>query len=437
VTNRKLVVVGGLLLALVSALVPAQGRAALQEQQQEQKPPAYTRAEYDAFVAAQKEANAQQRLRLLNDFTAKYPESDLRPYTYQLLYTTYNELKNFPKTVEYIDKVLDLGDRIDLLSQLQALYMRATVFEFAFSPRDPDAREGLQRATDAAKRGMEVLGKAEKPQNATDEQWAQFTKLASIQFETTAGFAALQLKDYVAAAAEFRDALAIDPNLGPTWYRLGVAYLQQEPPRYQDGFWAIARSIALKIPNDAQVRSYLKTQVQRYQLTACDKEVEAQMNELIALATSSVQRPMDYRIPSAQELAAARENGANFMQVLQGGGREAKLMWLAMCGLEFPEVVGKVISVGEGNDSVIVQLYLGTTNEETLAGETPNMEVIIKGEPRAKLLKKDDPLKFSATLVNYSPDPFMVYWDKATIAEDFLPADQGQSGKRPRKRPGS
>ncbi len=34
------------------------------------------------------------------------------PYVLQLYYTTYNELKNYPKTIDYADKLVALGDKV-------------------------------------------------------------------------------------------------------------------------------------------------------------------------------------------------------------------------------------------------------------------------------------------------------------------------------------
>ena len=50
-----------------------------------------------------------------------------------------------------------------------------------------------------------------------------------------------------------------------TYFRLGVAYLSTTPPQSMDGFWALARSVSLKGPSQAQVQKYLRGQLSNYQ----------------------------------------------------------------------------------------------------------------------------------------------------------------------------
>lgn len=411
--------------------------------QEQPKPPSYTRAEYDAFEAARLETNPQQRILKLDDFLAKYPASELLPFALQLYYPTYQQLRNYPKTIEYADKLLALGDKIDAGSQFQALYTRAVVFEFALNLRDPNAPQALRGAVEAAKKGLEVLPKVPKPEQATQEQFDQGRKVATLQFLLTGGFASLQLKDYPGAIEGYSKALELDPNPPLSWYRLGIAHMQSEPQQFEAGAWAMARALALKFPDDrlqTQVRNYLRAQLLKYQGTACDNLIDPQLNELVQLATASTQRPEGYHIPTSAEIARSREDAAGFLKNLQTGGEQAKVTWLAMCGLEFPEVAGKVIEVADGNDSVQLKLFLGATPEETEAGQTANMELKVVGQPAARLLKKDDAVRFSATLAKFTPDPFTVGWENAKINPEDLPEDKPQPpkkapAKRPAKRP--
>ena len=95
---------------LLSALVwtcmlvhPATTRA---QAPADQAKPTYTIPEYNAFQAANAEKDPTARLKLLDDFGAKFPSSTLNPYVYQLYIKTYTDLKNYPKVIEYADKVI-------------------------------------------------------------------------------------------------------------------------------------------------------------------------------------------------------------------------------------------------------------------------------------------------------------------------------------------
>src|ERR1700726_3339641 len=91
--------------------------------------PQYTIAEYNAYTAAQSTKDPTQQIKQLDDFVSKYPNSALLIYVYPLYYNAYSQLKNFPKVMEYADKALSLGDKLDAPARYSAYYARA----FAYS----------------------------------------------------------------------------------------------------------------------------------------------------------------------------------------------------------------------------------------------------------------------------------------------------------------
>jgi len=250
-------------------------------------------------------------------------------------------------------------------------------------------------------------------------------------FYYTAGSASYTLKDYASAIKYFKAALAINPTDSLTNYRLGLSYLQSTPPQSLDGFWYLARAIDQKMNDAAKVQDYLRKQILVYEQPGCDSTVDAQLNELLQLAANSSDRPTTYTIPSADDLDKIRK-ASNILTVLadlKAGGDKAKMTWLAICSAEFPEVVGKIIDVTPGTDSVELHLYTGATPEEIEAATTANVDVKVVGQPEASRLQKDDGVRFSGTLVSYDPDPaFMLHWDKAKVNPEDIPAEKG--GKR-------
>jgi len=430
----------GVGLALVAALAIGSPPAAWATPQEAQQPKqTYTRQEYDAYNAAVNEKNAQQRLRLLDEFVAKYPNvsPELLLPAYRSYVLTYNELRNFPKVMESADKMLGFSDRLDAAGKLEPLYLRTLAYNnLPYNEKDPAAREQAQKARDAALQGLQALSALQKPENVTDEQFGQNKKGPQTLFNYTAGIAAMRVRNPKAAVDSFRAAIALDPNGAVTFFQLGVAYLQMEPPDYMDGFWALARSIALKGPGEAQVRSYLRNQMLRYQQASCDKLLDAEMNELLTLAAGSADRPASYRIYSSAELDAARQ-GMTVLSVindLKAGGDKAKLVWLAACGLEFPDVPGKVLEVTLAADSVTLKLFLGATDEEIQAATAPNMEVKVVGQPEAARLEKDEGARFTGSLVSYDQEPFMLHWEKAKVNPEDIPQAKVQPSKQPAKK---
>jgi len=95
-------------------------------QDQQQKPP-YTPAEYNAFLTAHNETDARAKIKLLNDFAAKYPTSALVPGAYRDSYLTYYSMRNYSKTVEYADRLIAFGNKIAPAMRLEGLVARRPI----------------------------------------------------------------------------------------------------------------------------------------------------------------------------------------------------------------------------------------------------------------------------------------------------------------------
>ena len=401
--------------------------------------PQYTMAEYNAFTAAQSTKDPTQQIKALDDFVSKYPNSALLIYVYPLYYNAYSQLKNFPKVIEYADKLLALGDKVEAPVRYQAYYARA----FAYSnmnPVPPDA-DVNKKARQAALDGVKTLNDLKKPDNMSQEDFDKQKKQPAILFNYTAATAAMQLKDYAAAIESYKEVLKLTPDDAITSYRIGQAYMNMTPPQTLDGFWYFAR--ATKNPNQAQanqVKTYLRKLIVNYQQAACDNLTDAELNELLQLASSSPDRPSSYTLPSAADLDAARKDMtiASVIADLKAGGDKGKITWLASCGLEFPDVPGKLLEVTPGSDAVVLKVAFVTSDAEFDSKTTPDMEVKVVGQPDASRLEKDNPVRFTGTLTSYDPDPnFMLHWDKAKVNEEDIPKEKGKKPtKKSTKKPG-
>jgi hypothetical protein len=255
------------------------------------------------------------------------------------------------------------------------------------------------------------------------------------------GFASLQLKDFKAAIEPLKASLALEPKQPVATYRLGQAYLQTNPPQSLDGFWALGRAIALKIPSEASVQKFLRAQMINYQLPSCENQIDPQVKELLALAAASPDRPAGYTIPSAADLAKARE-AANIQTVLadlKAGGDKGKITWLAVCSGEFPEAIAKAYEVVPGanpeTDPIVVKAFVGTTQEEIDASTAPNSELKIVGQPAAARLEKDGVFRFGGALVEYTPDPYQIKWEKVKVNAEDIPEEKKAPAKHPAKHP--
>ncbi len=406
----------------------------------------YTMAEYNAYQAAAAERNPAQQIKLLDDFVAKYPNSALLIYIYPLYYNAYSQIKTWPKVIEYADKLLALGEKAEAPIRYQAYYARA----FAYSnllATSQEVKDQAPKACEAAKAGLKTLGELKKPDNMSEDDFNKQKQQPAILFSYTLAQCSMIQKDYQTAIDSYKAVLEKNPDDAITSYKIGQAYMAMNPPQQMDAFWYFAKAVSAKNANQTQstqVKTYLRKLIANYQGgNVCDNLTDAELNELLQLAGSSAERPAGYKLPSSADLDAARKDMtiASVIADLRAGGDKAKITWLASCGLEFPDVPGKLIEVTPGTDAVQLKVAFVTSDAEFDAKTTPDMDVKVVGQPEAAKLEKDNPVRFTGTLAAYDPDPnFMLHWDKAKVNAEDIPKEKEKKSttkKRPAtKKPG-
>lgn len=400
----------------------------------------YTMAEYNAYQAAAAEKNPTQQIKLLDDFVSKYPNSALLIYIYPLYYQAYSQLKNWPKVMEYGDKLIALGEKAEAPIRYQAYYARA--FAYSNLPQNtPDAQAQAPKACEAAKAGLKTLGELKKPDNMSEDDFNKQKQQPAILFNYTIAQCSMIQKDYQTAIDSYKAVLEKTPDDSVTSFKIGQAYMAMNPPQSMDAFWYFAKAASSKNANQnqaTQVKGYLRKLIANYQGgNVCDTLTDAELNELLQLASTSATRPDTYKLASTADLDAARKDMtiASVIADLKAGGDKAKVTWLASCGLEFPDVPGKLIEITPGSDSVQLKVAFVTSDAEFDAKTTPDMDVKVVGQPEASKLEKDNPVRFTGTLVAYDPDPnFMLHWDKAKVNAEDIPKEKEKKSPT-KKRP--
>lgn len=130
------------------------------------------------------------------------------------------------------------------------------------------------------------------------------------------------------------------------------------------------------------------------------------------------------------------------MPWLQEGGDHGRIMWLATCGLEYPDVPVRVMENRPGTgDSVTLEVFRPSASDPEAAGKemeaatAANMEVHVAGQPDAKRIMKDDYIRFTGTLRSYQPMPFQLTWDNAKVNPEDLPSAAKPAPAPPARRP--
>ena len=222
---------------LICAL-PAAGAFSPAPQPQEESPPASVSEaapaqtspkEMAAFQALVQTRDPQQRLVLVRQFLASYPESSLRSRTYAAGAEAYRMQGNFDQAVEYGEKALELSGRDPLVLILLA----DALAEGAVSTA-PDAQQRLSRAEGYARQALgllpDMLAAAPQPPDVPSGQFRMQREYIEAQPHATLGFIYLRRQDYARAEEELQQATALNrikPN-AVDFLRLGFAHMRQE-----------------------------------------------------------------------------------------------------------------------------------------------------------------------------------------------------------------
>jgi tetratricopeptide (TPR) repeat protein len=156
--------------------------------------PGYTVAEYNAYIAAASAKNPADKITLLDAFVAMFPTSSLLPLAYRNYHDAYFRQKNYPKAIEYVDKLLSMGprrlqeafhDRPDPNAPLLVwLFDRAQAFLMGCDQPELRTPEAYAVARDAAVQGQQELSRLQKPSPMMADAQATMKKNMGLAFDS-------------------------------------------------------------------------------------------------------------------------------------------------------------------------------------------------------------------------------------------------------------
>jgi len=175
-----------------------------------------TYVEQSFYLAASRTPNPAKRAELLTKFAQSFPDS---PYASQAVVVAagaYEQAQNGPKMLEVANGVLAKDpNNIGMLLLLSDYYS--------------DKGEQLAKAEASAKKVIELLGAAQKPEGVSDEQWQQQVSLQRGLALSSLGQVNLEKKDNAAAVDNLKAAAPLlkadESSFGRNQYRLGFALL--------------------------------------------------------------------------------------------------------------------------------------------------------------------------------------------------------------------
>lgn len=205
-----------------------------EEQKQEQNPPfgmptvaAPTAEERSAIQKIKEIYEPRERLTLVEEFLAKYPESSLRGEAYTAASEAYRIQNNYEKSIEYGEKALALNPQ-----NIYALIFTADSLAESALPAQPDYQDRLARAEEYGRRALDVLPQAMagavRPEQIPEDQFKIQQQYVEAQPHATLGFVYLRRNELAQAEEELTRAIELN-QLRPSAYdylRLAVAQLR-------------------------------------------------------------------------------------------------------------------------------------------------------------------------------------------------------------------
>jgi tetratricopeptide (TPR) repeat protein len=174
-----------------------------------------------------------------DDFAAKYPSSELRPYLYAKAMHEY-QTENVP------GKMLVMGEKVLTLDpdNAVALVLTATVLSDDLSDADPDRARKIAEIRKNAQRAIETADTSVVPaQGTTEAQMAAYKNTLRSMAHSALAITALKTGDDAGAEKEFRIAADLsksqpDPFI---WYHLALA--QDHQGKYPEALVSIQQAL--------------------------------------------------------------------------------------------------------------------------------------------------------------------------------------------------
>jgi len=272
----------------------------------QQSPPAGQKVikdptEYNAYIAALNTQDPAQKAAAMEAFVTQYPGSVVKIDALEQAMAAYQQAGDRDKLASTANRILQLEP-----GNIRALAIVTFLNRGLASQGDAKA---LAEAGADAEKGLKSLPGWQKPEGMSDADFEKLRKQMTAIFQGTAGFAALQAKDYAAARDHYMKSLENDPTSLQDVYQLAVRELEMKPLD-PNGFWYVAKAFQLSQGNAAgqkSIEAYGKAKYRRYH------GGEDGWDQLIAAAAKQPERPSDFSIkpaPTAAEIAvkAVQEN---------------------------------------------------------------------------------------------------------------------------------
>ena len=405
------------------AAPPAQGQSGAPAQGQAQGPVIKDPAEYNAYVAAVQQKDTNAKISGLEAFLTQYPNSVMKNQALELLMGAYQQAGNMQKTTDTATKLVAADP-----CNMRALALLAYFDRIRAQGGDPNALQLLADAKKYGEQGTACWPKVTDPEITKKEMKDQMTNI----FQSAIGIAECQNKNYPGCIAALKPVVDSNPTDFSVVYPLALAYLNQNPPDFQNGIWYAARAAAVApAQNKAGIEKYARSQYIKFH------GGDDGWAEMLAAATANgpqkaiapAPTPAEQAHDMVQKTPADKMDFAQWEFVLTNGSQEDQdAVWNVIKG-KAVQMNGTVISTQPD------QFMIAGSSDDI---DAKKADITLKFEDKvpAKLIPKDGaPFDFQGEPASYTPNPFMMVMEKGRLL-NTKPAATTPTRKAPvRKKP--
>jgi len=216
---------------------PASGT---QNQPASRRPPqAKTQQEFKDYNTAYAITGGDAMEKAASDFTAKYPESELRPYLYAKAMHEYQNENNSPKMLAAGEKVLQVDPDNSV-----ALVLTATVLADNLADGDADRQKKIDEIKKNSAHALQTIDTAlVSPANATPEQITAYKATLQSMAHSALGIMALKSGDDAGAEKELKASSSLNAGTPDpyVWYHLALA--QDHQKKYDEAIVSINQAL--------------------------------------------------------------------------------------------------------------------------------------------------------------------------------------------------
>jgi tetratricopeptide (TPR) repeat protein len=367
-------------------------------------------AEYNAYMSAVQQADANAKISGLEAFLTQYPNSVVKVDALEALMGAYQQSGNAAKVVDAANRLLAANP-----DDVRALVV------LSYTER---ASQQWPGAKQHAEHGLQVLPNMPKPEGVQqadfDKQKVQMTTLLN----SVAGFASLQLKNNADAQKYLREAVKGNPTNLEDIYPLALAYLTATPPDSVNGIFFIARAADLATgAGQTQIQAYGKSVYTKYHGS------DQGWTDVLTAAKTATEPPPGFTVQQyvpptpaqqAAELVKTKQpkdmSFAEWELVLSSGAQaDADTVWNAIKGKPL-QMEGTVITAAPDKLEV-------AASQDDIDAKRADIVLTPAGTIPPKLMPKElSTLDFEGTPVSYTPSPFVMTMEKGALLQKAAPA---------------